>query len=196
MTSNIDSFVIRVCLSRCVCEALPEWMASPQHHGYLTRLTGVSYFGVPALRHCSCPHRLQDHLNNLHRYPPLSLTTIIKTMEARLLPENRASKCHRGRWPMLKSQTTEMLVVLVLHWVNWRAQGNNCDHYYVSQGGEHGIPLSFCRHHIRICRHAILHLAACGRRVSLTPILSRVQTRLIFLRARRRIIAALCGPLF
>jgi len=84
------------------------------------------------------PHKLQDHLNNLHRYPPLSLTTIIKIMEARLPVENRVSKCHRGRWPMLKSQMTEMLMVLVLHWVNWRAQGNN----YVSQGGEHGIPLS------------------------------------------------------
>jgi hypothetical protein len=30
----------------------------------------------------------------------------------------------------------------VLHWVNWLMQGNNCDYYYVGQGGEHKIPLS------------------------------------------------------
>ena len=42
---------------------------------------------------------------------------------------------------MLESLTTKILVLLVLHWVNWRAQGNNCDYYSVCQGGEHKIPL-------------------------------------------------------
>jgi len=37
---------------------------------------------------------------------------------------------------MLKFLITKILVFLVLHWVNWRAQGNNCDYYYVGQGGE------------------------------------------------------------
>ena len=44
---------------------------------------------------------------------------------------------------MLKFLTTEILVFLVLHWVNWRAHGNNCDYYYVGQDEKISInPLS------------------------------------------------------
>jgi hypothetical protein len=50
---------------------------------------------------------------------------------------------------MLKPLTTKILVFLVLHWVNWRMQGNNCDYYYVGQGGEdtEDPALYFRRHH-------------------------------------------------
>jgi hypothetical protein len=50
---------------------------------------------------------------------------------------------------MLKFPTTEILVFLVLHWVDWRAQGNNCDYYYVGQGREDidHPALSFRRRH-------------------------------------------------
>ena len=44
---------------------------------------------------------------------------------------------------MLKFLTTEILVFLVLHWVDWRAHGNNCDYYYVGQDEKISItPLS------------------------------------------------------
>jgi hypothetical protein len=44
---------------------------------------------------------------------------------------------------MLKFPTTEILVFLVLHWVDWRAHGNNCDYYYVGQDEKISItPLS------------------------------------------------------
>jgi hypothetical protein len=44
---------------------------------------------------------------------------------------------------MLKFLTTEILVFLVLHWVDWRAHGNNCDYYYVGQDEKiSNIPLS------------------------------------------------------
>ena len=44
---------------------------------------------------------------------------------------------------MLKFPTTEILVFLVLHRVDWRAHGNNCDYYYVGQDEKiSNIPLS------------------------------------------------------
>jgi hypothetical protein len=50
---------------------------------------------------------------------------------------------------MLKSLRKEVLVFLVLHWVDWRAQGSDCDYYYVGQGGEdtENPALSFHRRH-------------------------------------------------
>jgi hypothetical protein len=44
---------------------------------------------------------------------------------------------------MLEFLKTEILVFLVLHWVDWRAHGNNCDYYYVGQDEKiSNIPLS------------------------------------------------------
>jgi hypothetical protein len=50
---------------------------------------------------------------------------------------------------VLKFLKREILVFPVLHLVNWRAQGNNCDYYDVDQGGEDidHPALSFRRRH-------------------------------------------------
>jgi hypothetical protein len=59
------------------------------------------------------------------------------------------AKRHRGRWPMLKFLTTKIQVFLVLHWVDWRVQGNNFDRYLLSPGREDTTnpALSFRRRH-------------------------------------------------
>ena len=59
----------------------------------------------------------------------LGFPTTTKTMEARHPPETTMAKRYQGRWSMLKHLTIKILVFLVLHWVNWRTQGNNCDYY-------------------------------------------------------------------
>lgn len=92
--------------------------------------------------------QVQASVQFCHRYPPLFPTTT-KMMEARHPPEATVAKRYRGRWSTWKPLTTKILVFLVLHWVNWRAQGNNYDYYYMGQGGEdtENPALSFRRHH-------------------------------------------------
>ena len=76
---------------------------------------------------------------------------------------------------MLKFLTTEILVFLVLHWIDWRAHGNNCDYYYVGQDEKISItPLSHSAVAIDMPDpsywYPIAHLTACGHRVVVTPI--------------------------
>jgi hypothetical protein len=84
-------------------------------------------------------------------------------MEARLPPEKTMAKCHRGFQPKLKSPIREILELLVRRQANWQAQGNNCDHCYVGQGGdvtENPAPSFPRRLRIRLLQNhwqAILH---------------------------------------
>jgi hypothetical protein len=70
-------------------------------------------------------------------------------MEARLQPKKAMVYCHRRRWPKLKSLKTEMLVFLVSHRTDWRAQGNNCNCYYAGQGEDdtENLTVFLRRHH-------------------------------------------------
>jgi hypothetical protein len=79
--------------------------------------------------------QVQKSAHFCHRYPrPFRTTT--KTMRARLTPKKLWVESCRRRWPMLKFLARETLAFLVLHWVNWRAHGDNCDYYHVDQGRE------------------------------------------------------------